>query len=196
MNLHLPNVKADPSLLTKGDGAGAGTVVYPGYTDLPFDGRASPDDLGSKVLLYIGLVRKHKILIIAIVAVFMFGGVIATMLTPKIYSATTTITIDRSVPKVFKGRSDEARSYDDTGFYQTQYELIRSRALAERVATALDLGQSDFLGRPQPSLLRRMLGLNSNVAPISDANDVKARQAAAAGAVMGGLSVQPVGESQ
>ena len=110
MNLHLPSVKADPSLPTKGDGAGAGTAVFSGYTELPFDERASGADLGSKILLYIGLARKHKILIIAIVAIFMFGGVVATMLMPKIYSASTTITIDRSVPKVFKGRTDEARS--------------------------------------------------------------------------------------
>jgi capsular exopolysaccharide synthesis family protein len=193
VNLHLPSVKTDATLPAKGDGAGP--ALSPGYTELPFDERASGADLSAKILLYIGLARKHKVLIIAVVAIFMFGGVIATMLTPKIYSASTTITIDRSVPKVFKSRAAEDQYYDQTGFYQTQYELIRSRALAERVASALDLGQSDFLGHPQPSLLKRVFGLNSNVAPISDANDVKARQAEAAGAVMGGLSVQPIGES-
>ncbi|MBV8280723.1 MAG: polysaccharide biosynthesis tyrosine autokinase, partial [Candidatus Eremiobacteraeota bacterium] len=193
MNLHLPSVKTDATSPAKGDGAGV--PVPPGYTDFLLDQSGSGADLSSKILLYIGLVRKHKLLIIVVVAIFMLGGVIATMLTPKIYSASTTIEIDRSVPKVFKSRTDEAGPYDDTGFYQTQYELIRSRALAERVATALDLGQSDFLGQPQPSLLKRLFGLNSNVAPISDANDVKTRQAAAAGAVMGGLSVQPVGQS-
>jgi polysaccharide biosynthesis transport protein len=130
-----------------------------------------------------------------VIAIFMFGGVIETMLTPKIYSASTTIKIDRSVPTVFKSRAAEAESYDVTGFYQTQYELIRSRALAERVATSLDLGQSDFLGHPQPSLLKRLFRRDSDVAPIPNAIDVKARQAIAAGAVMGGLSVQPVGES-
>ena len=118
------------------------------------------------------------------------------MLTPKIYSASTTIKIDRSIPTVFKGQTAGAGSdYDEIGFYQTQYELLRSRTLAERVAAALDLGQSDFLGRPQPSLLKRLFRLNSNVAPIPDAIDVKARQATAAGVIMGGLSVQPVGES-
>ena len=63
------------------------------------------------------------------------------------------------------------------------------------MATALDLGQSDFLGHPQPSLLKRLFRRDSDVAPIPNAIDVKARQAIAAGVVMGGLSVQPVGES-
>ena len=193
LNLHLPNVKTGATLPTKGDGAGA--VDFPRYTEVPLDQSDSGTNLGSRILNYIGLARKHKYLIIVVVAIFMFGGIIETMLTPKIYSASTTIKIDRSVPTVFKGQTAEAGTYYEIGFYQTQYELIRSRALAERVATALDLGQSDFLGHPQPSLLKRLFRRDSDVAPIPDAIDVKARQAIAAGAVMGGLSVQPVGES-
>ena len=192
MNSHLPSVKTDAILPTKGDGARA--VDFPRYTEVPIDQSDSGADLGSRILNYIGLARKHKYLIIVVVAIFLFGGVIETMLTPKIYSASTTIKIDRSVPTVFKSRAAEADFYE-TGFYQTQYELIRSRALAERVATALDLGQSDFLGHPQPSLLKRLFRRDSDVAPIPNAIDVKARQAIAAGVVMGGLSVLPVGES-
>ena len=195
MNLRLPSVKADATLPAKSDGTGA--VDFARYTEVP----GQPDweaDLSSRILNYIGLALKHKYLIIVVVAIFMFGGLIETMLTPKIYSASTTIKIDRSIPTVFKGQTGAAVSepdYYEIGFYQTQYELIRSRTLAEQVAAALDLGQSDFLGHPQPSLLKRLFRLDSNVAPAPNAIDVKARQEAAAGAVMGGLSVQPVGES-
>jgi polysaccharide biosynthesis transport protein len=192
VNLQLPNIKTGACLPAKGDGAGA--IDFPRYTEVPLDQSDSGTDLGSRILNYIGLARKHKYLIIVIVAIFMFGGLIETMLTPKIYSASTTIKIDRSVPTAFKGRAAEAALDYETGFYQTQYELIRSRTLAERVATALDLGQSDFLGHP-PSLLKRLFRRDSGAAPIPNAIDVKARQAIAAGAVMGGLSVQPVGES-
>jgi polysaccharide biosynthesis transport protein len=193
VNLLLPKVKTDATLPTKGDGAGA--VDFPRYTEVPLGQSDSGADLGSRILNYIGLARKHKYLIIVVVVIFMFGGVIATMLTPKIYSASTTIKIDRSVPTVFKTQTSGAGTDYEIGFYQTQYELIRSRTLAERVAAALDLGQSDFLGHPQPSLLKRLFRRDSDVAPIPDAIDVKRRQAIAAGAVMGGLSVQPVGES-
>ena len=107
MNLRLPSVKTDATLPTKGDGAGA--VDFPRYTEVP-DQRDSEANLGSRILSYIGLARKHKYLIIVVVAIFMFGGVIATMLTPKIYSASTTIKIDRSIPTVFKGQTAGAGS--------------------------------------------------------------------------------------
>ena len=193
VNLHLPQINTDATLPAKGDGAGA--VNFPRYPELPLAQNDSEATLGSTILNYISLALKHKYLIIVIIATFIFGGVIVTMLTPKIYSASTTIKIDRSIPQVFKSRTAQADSGDETGFYLTEYELIRSRALAERVATTLDLGQSDFLGVPQPSLLERLFRPNSNVAPVPDANTVKARQAIAVGQVMGGLSVQPVGQS-
>ena len=196
MNLRLPSVNTDATLPTKSEGTGA--VDFARYTEVPGP-RDWEADLSSRILSYIGLALKHKYLIIIVVAIFMFLGLIETMLTPKIYSASTTIKIDRSIPTVFKGQTGTGASesdYYEVGFYQTQYELIRSRTLAEQVAATLDLGQSDFLGRPQPSLLKRLFRLDSNVAPVPDnAIDVKARQEAAAGAVMGGLSVQPVGES-
>ena len=107
MNLHLPSVKTDATLPAKGDGAGA--VDFPRYTEVPIDQSDSGADLGSRILNYIGLARKHKYLIIVVVAIFMFGGVIETMLTPKIYSASTTIKIDRSVPTVFKSSSRRSR---------------------------------------------------------------------------------------
>ena len=166
MNLRLPSVKADATLPAKSDGTGA--VDLARYTEVPGQ-PAGEADLTSRILNYIGLALKHKYLIIVVVAIFMFGGLIETMLTPKIYSASTTIKIDRSAPTVFKGQTGAGASdpgYYEIGFYQTQYELIRSRTLAEQVAAALDLGQSDFLGRPQPSLLKRLFRLDSNVAPV------------------------------
>ena len=160
MNLRLPSVKTDATLPTKGDGTGA--VDFARYTEVPGQ-RDWEADLTSRIFNYIGLALKHKYLIIVVVAIFMFGGLIMTMLTPKIYSASTTIKIDRSIPTVFKGQATEAGPDYEIGFYQTQYELIRSRTLAEQVAAALDLGQSDFLGHPQPSLLKRLFRRDSNV---------------------------------
>src|SRR5271170_5623809 len=79
VNLRLPSVKIDATLPTKGDGAGA--VDFPRYTEVPGQ-RDSEANLGSRILTYIGLARKHKYLIIVVVVLFMFGGLIATMLTP------------------------------------------------------------------------------------------------------------------
>lgn len=195
MNLHLLTPQPDEQLPANGNVERA--VDLPGYAKPLVEQQDSQDDLRSKLLNYVGLALKHKYLITVIVGIFLFGGVIVALRTPKIYSASTTIKIDRSVPQVFKTQSTQPEPYyDDTQFYETQYELIRSRALAERVATALDVGQSDFLKSPQPSLLRRLFGRQPNaVATDMDAETIKRRQGRAVGQIMGGLSVQPVGQS-
>ena len=105
------------------------------------------------MLKYIALGLKHRYLVSAICIVFLFGGFVNTMLTTKIYSAYTTIKIDRTVQTVVKDR--ESDSEDQSGeFYQTQYELIKSRKLADRVATELNLAQTDFVRKPASDRIR------------------------------------------
>lgn len=67
-------------------------------------------------------------------------GLVATLLmTPK-YTAVATIEIAREASKVtgFQGVERESSAFDQE-FYQTQYGLLRSRALSERVAMQLRL---------------------------------------------------------
>ena len=59
-----------------------------------------------------------------------------TLQMEKIYSATTTIKIDQSIPQVFKTQSGQTAQWSDDTL-ETELELLRSRAVAERVATAL-----------------------------------------------------------
>ena len=172
-----------------------GAVGYPDYPTLPLDRENSQDDLRSKILHYLHLFLKHKYLATAIVCLFLFAGVIVTLQMQKIYSATTTIKIDQSVPLVFKTQSAQTEQWSDDSL-ETELELIRSRAVAERVATALDLAQSDFIKAPKPSLFKRLFGGGSSAdPPIPDAQATEARRETAVGQVVGGLSVQPVGQS-
>jgi succinoglycan biosynthesis transport protein ExoP len=166
-----------------------------GPATLPLQLEDARGDLRARLLNYLGLAIKHKVLAAAIVGVFLFGGLVVTVRTPKIFSAATTIKIDRTVPRVVKGSSAQS-DFDngDAQFYDTQYELIRSRTLADRVATALSLAQSDFLGAPQPSLFDRLLGRESGPG-VADAATVRARHERAVAQIMAGLSVQPVGQS-
>ena len=194
MNLHLPQLKTNETLPARADGDAVG---FPRYPEVPLD-QDGTEILRSRLLYYISIALKHKLLVAAIVGIFLFGGFIKTLLTPKIYSATTTIKIDRSVPQVFKSQTTQTEpswGYD-TQFYDTEFELLRSRALAERVAIALDLAQSNFLRDPPRSLLKRLLGAKSDAAvPIPEPDAIRRRQDAAVGQVMAGLSVKPVGES-
>ena len=74
-----------------------------------------------------------------IVACFLFGLVATLLMTPK-YTATATVEIAREASKVtdFQGVEREAGTFDQE-FYQTQYGLLKSRALSERVASQLRL---------------------------------------------------------
>ena len=119
-----------------------------------------------------------------------------TLQMEKIYSATTSIKIDQSIPQVFKTQSGQTAQWSDDTL-ETELELLRSRAVAERVATALRLAQSDFIREEKPSLLSRLLGGGSSAKPsppVTDPEAIEARREWAAGLVMGGLSVKPVGQ--
>ncbi|USU10664.1 polysaccharide biosynthesis tyrosine autokinase (plasmid) [Sphingomonadaceae bacterium OTU29MARTA1] len=81
--------------------------------------------------------RWKYVIISAVVACALLGLVVTLLMTPK-YTAIATIEIAREASKVtdFQGVEREASTFDQE-FYQTQYGLLRSRALAERVATQL-----------------------------------------------------------
>ena len=170
----------------------------PRLSGLP-DAAARPREFArrsaSKIFHYLYLLLKHKYLVSAVVCVFLFAGVIVTLQMQKIYSATTTIKIDQYVPQVFKTQTTQTeQSSQDT--LETELELIRSRAVAERVATTLELAQSDFVRAPEPSLFKRLFGGGSSADPgITEAQAAEARREMAVGQVMGGLSVKPVGQS-
>lgn len=88
--------------------------------------------------LRIALRRRYAILA-AVVGCVLLGLIVTLLMTPK-YTATSTIEISRESDKVtnFQGVEREA-SVADQEFYQTQYGLLRSRSLSERVAAQLRL---------------------------------------------------------
>lgn len=81
--------------------------------------------------------RWRYVIIGATVACVLLGLIITLLMTPK-YTAQTTLEISRESGKVtsFQGVEQEA-SVADQEFYQTQYGLLKSRTLAERVAAQL-----------------------------------------------------------
>src|SRR5215204_2559129 len=137
--------------------------------------------------LHLGL--KYKLLIACCCSISLLIGLVVTFLTPKIYSAATTVKIDRAAPKIVNSQTTFMEG-SEPGFWQTQLELIKSRSLAERVASSLNLAQTEFVSAGSPGLWSRITG---RAAP-KEANSasLQVRQAQAVGMIMGGLSVQPV----
>jgi capsular exopolysaccharide synthesis family protein len=161
--------------------------------DQPYRGGGAPEfeprgmDVRALILMVLGLVIKYRLLIAACCAGALLGGFIVTHLMPRVYSATTTIKIDRSSPTLLKGQRDE--SSWDPQFLQTEFELIKSRSMAERVAANLNLGQTDFVPYAQPSLWGRLTGARGNPAEL-DAAAIQQRQRQAVGQIMGGLALR------
>jgi len=89
---------------------------------------------------YLRIALRWKYVIIAVtVACVVLGLVITLLMTPK-YTATATIEIARDANQVtnFQGVERQSNGIDQE-FYQTQYGLLKSRALSERVAIQLRL---------------------------------------------------------
>lgn len=89
---------------------------------------------------YLRIALRWRYVILGAVAACVLLGLIVTLLMTPRYTAATTVEIARESSKVtgIEGVEREASTFDQE-FYQTQYGLLRSRALAERVANRLRL---------------------------------------------------------
>jgi polysaccharide biosynthesis transport protein len=149
------------------------------------------------LLKYWGLFLKHRWLFAAATVIALCFGSGITFLATPIYNASATIQIDREAPKIvdLHDEDPDAGMIGDLEFYQTEYELLKSRSLAERVVADLDLAnQPGFLGTdavsPWTKLRQIVFGARTE-----DNDDLEARRQNAIGRVEGGLSVQPVANS-
>jgi uncharacterized protein involved in exopolysaccharide biosynthesis len=151
-------------------------------------GEDSP--LRAMLFNYLNLALKHRKLIAAFAGAAVLAGLVVTIITPRVYSASTVVKIDRAAPKVINSQIAQADGSGDPQFYQTQYELIRSRSLAERVATTLNLAQSNFLEGGQGSLWSQSGDILTDAE--RDPDVIKKRQREAVSVIMENLVVQPV----
>jgi polysaccharide biosynthesis transport protein len=92
------------------------------------------------VYKYIRILTKYRWLIIGTTIVSLLLATAITYLITPVYRATARIQIDRETMNVV-GKDNLQQDAGNVGveFYQTQYELLGSRSLAERVASTLAL---------------------------------------------------------
>ena len=90
-------------------------------------------------------VLRHKIAIAAILAVCVALGIIITLLMTPYFTSTSRIEISREQDKVtnVEGLTSTDGAGQNLEFYQTQYSLLESRSLAERVVRARNLASKD-----------------------------------------------------
>lgn len=112
----------------------------PGSRQLSADRPSIDADRIPVITQYLRIAMRWRYVILGAVAASVLLSLIVTMLmTPK-YTAETTVEISRESDQVtnFQGVEREA-SVADQEFYQTQYGLLQSRSLSERVALQLRL---------------------------------------------------------
>lgn len=115
---------------------------------LPYYARANQASSGDgsfNLAEYWRLALKYRILIISIFLAALFMGVAMTLLATPRFTASTTLQIDREAARVFNTEDNSPRESLIQGeeFFQTQYGLLRSESLSERVMESLGLASSN-----------------------------------------------------
>lgn len=142
------------------------------------DARAEAESVGFGLRELLRILNKRKLLIASIVMASLTIGFVRVLMQTPLYTATVRLQIDRSVAKVVESGNVtpvEAGGFDGYDFLKTQFELLRSHSLAERVVS--------------------MTGLANNT-KASESGSSPSRQAdrvrEAAGALLAALVVRPV----
>ncbi|MGL4232939.1 MAG: GumC family protein, partial [Casimicrobium sp.] len=137
---HDPRVEPGSALALRQETALSTHVLPPNAVELD-------DSLHLRDLLRI--ILKRKWWIVSAAAIVTILATLHTLMQTPIYRATTTIQIERNAARVVDYKdgtaNTETYSYDEREFLATQYELLRSKALAERVmeTLALDLERKE-----------------------------------------------------
>jgi polysaccharide biosynthesis transport protein len=126
-----------------GGGQGPEREGADGYGTFLEQDRSGEIDLSK----YWALALKHRLLIAGCVIAAVVIAVVITLMTPPTYTAAATIQIDREAARVLNtddGMPRELPIGDE--FFNTQYGLLRSRSLVERVIDSEGLANSnDFI---------------------------------------------------
>src|SRR3984885_1345127 len=189
MNYHRTNLPEDSE--AKGGAVVPAALSVPATRD-PYSsavgsyGGPAPEvgsDFQRSALEYLRILIKRRWLIINIVAAALTFGAVTTLMKTPLYSSTVRLQIDRNVSKIVEGGNITPVEGSDNEFMRTQYELLAGPTMAQRVASALKLGDDPTFFRPrQFSILGFLKGLlRSAPAPTADQGSAKVdREGAAA----------------
>ncbi|HEX8525671.1 GumC family protein [Allosphingosinicella sp.] len=123
------------------------------------------------------VITKWWWLIAAIIVACLLAAVVLSLMVQPLYQARSTLEINREGVQVVEKMGElEGGQRNEREFMNTQAELLRSRALAERVARSLNLANNPALFDP--------------------ATDRAAREQFAIGLVHGSVTIEPVQDSR
>ncbi len=147
---------------------------------------------------------KRKWTVIGLLCVAVALALVITVLTTPLYRAMTVIQIEREPVKVVDFKDVTPNDTAGPDYYQTQYELLKSRSLAERVVDQLGLARKEASAPARGKSLTdwiaesvdgRNVGNPATQKPAAVAREEEAR-AAQAQMLLSSLTVEPVRNSR
>jgi exopolysaccharide transport family protein len=98
---------------------------------------------------YLRVILKHRWTVITVFSIIVITVAIHAFTATPIYEATTRLVIEKENPKVVSIQEVMAVDASGTDYYQTQYKIIESRAVAREVLRRLSPGEIETLF-PEP----------------------------------------------
>src|SRR5437763_3315085 len=163
----------------------------PGYGP----GADAPSNFQLDVLEYLRIIVKRRWLILSIVGAALTFAAVTTLMKTPLYTSTVRMQID---PMALSAKVTDPNATvvedPDANFMRTQYELLRGRTMAERVASALKLGEDPTFLQPREfSTWDFVKGLFRSAQPPSNQSSKKVNyEGWAASVVLGNRSINPV----
>jgi succinoglycan biosynthesis transport protein ExoP len=140
---------------------------------------------------------KRKWLILGIAATFFFVGTVRTLMQTPLYSSTVRLQIDRDVAKIVENGNITPAEFSDNQFMSTQFQLLQSRTMAERVASVLKLSEDEDFFKPREFSVLDALKSVFKGSPEGDQSPNKiTRGRVAAGIILANRSVAAVANSR
>ena len=137
---------------------------------------------------FISTLSRHKSLLIGFTLATLLLSILITLSMDPVYRASSTVQIEKNAKKVVNiDMLNSLESRSDKDFYETQRQLIQSRALARRVINQLGL-ESNVAPTGIISKFKSFVGLQSN--------DNQNNSSAVETIFLENLSVTPVSNSQ
>ncbi len=168
-----------------------GLVRYDGFHPSPPEAALPPElddqlDIGK----YISGLRRRWLLIATCFLITASYALIQYSLTTKVYKASAVIQIERKRLSLFAlGQAGWMEDWWNFEYYPTQYRLLRSRVMAERVVKHLRLWEHPAFSGGEAQLLP-----SGEPAEVTETS--RAQLARLAGQIQGGLEVRPIEETQ
>ena len=191
LNPDVPSPRSAHTALQVAQSTDVSTLVFE-------PGDAAPNDEAIHFRDLWHIVVKRKWSLIAFFLLVVITTAIATMLQTPIYRAVISLKIERDQPKVVDYKEVTPIEYGDMDFYKTQYELLKSRTLAERVVEQLNLRQSGAIMTPDaaPALKKLWNLVAGDTMPAKTEDVVVAPNVATVGAFLASLTVEPIVNSR